>query len=65
MTTHVTRRFSEVEPILLVDNAEQPVQAVAQSVLRAVASSGNYTKLLLAFTRFDQVKDLSLPSEPR
>ncbi|MGE0497322.1 MAG: hypothetical protein AB7O72_05770 [Ramlibacter sp.] len=62
VTTHITRRFSEVDAILLVDNAEQPVQAAAQSVLRAVASSGNYNKLLLAFTHFDQVKGLNLPT---
>ncbi len=62
VTTHITRRFSEVDAILLVDNAEQPIQAAAQSVLRAVASSGNYNKLLLAFTHFDQVKGLNLPT---
>lgn len=62
VTTHITRRFSEVDAILLVDNAEQPVQAAAQSVLRAVASSGNYSKLVLAFTHFDQVKGLNLPN---
>lgn len=62
VTTHITRRFAEVDAILLVDNAEQPVQAAAQSVLRAVASSGNYSKLLLAFTHFDQVKGLNLPT---
>ncbi|CAN7772865.1 hypothetical protein [Caballeronia sp. LjRoot31] len=62
VTTHITRRFSDVDAILLVDNAEQPVQAAAQSVLRAVASSGNYSKLLIAFTHFDQVKGLNLPS---
>lgn len=62
LTTHITRRFSDVDVILLVDNAEQPVQAAAQSVLRAVASSGNSNKLLIAFTHFDQVKGLNLPS---
>lgn len=62
VTTHITRRFSEVDAILLVDNAEQPVQAAAQSVLRAVASSGNYNKLLIAFTHFDKVKGLNLPT---
>lgn len=62
VTTHITRRFAEVDAILLVDNAEQPVQAAAQSVLRSVASSGHYNKLLLAFTHFDQVKGLNLPT---
>lgn len=62
VTTHITRRFSEVNAILLVDNAEQPIQAAPQSVLRAVASSGNYAKLAIAFTHFDQVKGLNLPT---
>lgn len=60
VTTHVTRRFSDVDTILLVDNAEQPVQAASQAVLRAVAASGNYGKLAIAFTHFDQVKGLNL-----
>jgi hypothetical protein len=62
VTTHITRHFAEIDAILLVDNAEQPAQAAAQSVLRAVASSKNYSKLLLAFTYFDQVKGLNLPT---
>ncbi|MFP3624316.1 hypothetical protein SB771_34155, partial [Burkholderia sp. SIMBA_051] len=53
VTTHVTERFSDVDAILLVDNAEQPIQAAAQAVLRAVAASGNYGKLAIAFTHFD------------
>ncbi len=62
VTTHVTQRFADVDTIMLVDNAEQPVQAAAQAVLRAVAASGNYGKLAIAFTHFDQVKGLNLPS---
>jgi hypothetical protein len=62
VTTHITKRFADVDAILLVDNAEQPIQAAAQSVLRAVASSGNYDKLAIAFTHFDQVKGLNLPT---
>lgn len=60
VTTHVTERFADVDRILLVDNAEQPIQAAAQAVLRAVAASGNYGKLVIAFTHFDQVKGLNL-----
>ena len=61
VTTHVTEKFAEVDAILLVDNAEQPIQAAAQSVLRAAAASGNYGKLMIAFTHFDQVKGANLP----
>jgi hypothetical protein len=56
VTTHVTRRFGQVDVILLVDNAQQPMQAAPLSVLRAVASSGHHRKLALAFTHFDQIK---------
>lgn len=61
VTTHLTRRFGDVDVILLVDNAAQPVQAAAQAVLGTVASSGNHAKLGIAFTHFDQVKGLNLP----
>lgn len=56
VTTHVTRRFDQVDVILLVDNAKQPMQAAPISVLRAVASSGHNAKLAVAFTHFDQIK---------
>ena len=56
VTTHVTRRFADVDVILLVDNAQQPMQAAPLSVLRAVASSGHHRKLAVAFTHFDQIK---------
>lgn len=62
ISTHITRRFAEVDVILLVDNAEQPIQAAAQAVLRAVASSGHYEKVAIAFTHFDQVKGANLPT---
>jgi hypothetical protein len=56
VTTHVTRRFAQVDVILLVDNAQQPMQAAPLSVLRAIASSGHHRKLAVAFTHFDQIK---------
>jgi hypothetical protein len=61
VTTHITRRFADVDVILLVDNAQQPMQAASLAVLRAVASSGYYQKLAIAFTHFDHVKGLNLP----
>jgi hypothetical protein len=60
VTTHVTRRYSEVDVILLVDNAQQPMQAAPLSVLRSVASSGHHEKLAIAFTHFDQIKGHNL-----
>jgi hypothetical protein len=60
VTTHVTRRFGQVDVILLVDSAQQPMQAAPLSVLRAVASSGHNEKLAVAFTHFDQIKGPNL-----
>ena len=62
VTTHITRRFDRVDVILLVDNAQQPMQAAPLSVLRTVAHSGHSEKLAIAFTHFDQIKGLNLPS---
>lgn len=62
VTTHITRRFSDVNAIVLVDNAAQPIQAAAQAVLGTAAASGNHSKLAIAFTHFDQVKGPNLPT---
>lgn len=62
VTTHVTRRFAEVDVILLVDSGQQPMQAAPLSVLRVIAASGNYDKLAVAFTHFDLVKGHNLPT---
>jgi len=56
ISTRVTRRFSEVDMILIVDNAEQPMQTAPLERLRSIGNSGNADKLAIAFTHFDQVK---------
>lgn len=56
VTTHITERFKDVDLILLVDSAKQPMQAAPLSVIRAVAASGYQKKLAIAFTHFDEVK---------
>jgi predicted GTPase len=60
VTTHVTERFKDVDLILLVDNAKQPMQAAPLSVIRSIAASGYQKKLAIAFTHFDQVKGANL-----
>ena len=60
VTTHITKRFDAVDVILLVDNAQQPMQAAPLSVLRSVAASGHSAKLAVAFTHFDQIRGLNL-----
>jgi hypothetical protein len=61
VTTHITNRFENVDVILLVDNAQQPMQAAPLSVIRAIAASGYQQKLAIAFTHFDNVKGDNLP----
>lgn len=60
--TDITRRFAFVDVILLVDNAQQPMLAASQSVLRIVAASGYHHKLAVAFTHFDLIKGDNLRS---
>ncbi len=62
VTTHITKRFDHVDVILLVDNAQQPMQAAPLSALRSVAASGHSEKLAIAFTHFDQITGSNLPT---
>ena len=61
ITTHITSKFGSVDVILLVDSAEQPVQAAPLSALRAILSGGHQRKLAVAFTHFDNVRGDNLP----
>ena len=56
VSTSVTRRFADVDLILLVDSVKQPMQAAPLALLRAVGSAGYANRVALAFTNFDQVK---------
>ena len=56
ISTRVTEKFAEVDMILLVDNAQSPMQAAPLELLRSVGSSGHGHKLAVVFTHFDQVK---------
>ena len=64
ISTDVSERFFDVDMILLVDNAEQPMQAAPLALLRSVGISGHTHKLALAFTHFDLVKGDNLGSFP-
>ena len=63
VSTKVTERFRDVDMILLVDNAESPMQAAPLELLRSVGSSGHGRKLAVAFTHFDQVKGDNLRTD--
>ena len=56
VSTKVTERFPETDMILLVDNAQSPMQAAPLELLRSVGSSGHGDKLAVVFTHFDQVR---------
>lgn len=56
ISTRVTEKFHEVEMILLVDNAQSPMQADPIEFIRTVGNSGHAYKLGIAFTHFDMVK---------
>ncbi len=56
ISTKVTEKFSETDMILLVDDAQSPMQAAPLELLRSVGSNGHGHKLAVAFTHFDQVK---------
>lgn len=60
ISTDVTRRFPELDLILLVDNSQQPMQSAPLELLRTIGSSGHGEKLAIAFTHFDLVKGSNL-----
>jgi hypothetical protein len=62
VTTHITKRYPDIDVILLVDSAKQPMQAASISVMRSVAVSGFQDKLAVAVTHFDKVSGPNLDS---
>jgi len=62
ISTTITQRLKDTDAVVLVDNAEQPMQAAPQALIRTLAASGNERKLIVCFTHFDQVKGPNLPN---
>jgi hypothetical protein len=62
VSTKVTKRFGNVDVILLVDSAQQPMQAAPLALLRAAGSAGYADRIAVAFSHFDQVKGDNLRS---
>ena len=62
ISTSITDRFQVADAIVLVDSAEQPLQAAPQALLRTLVSSGQEGKLIVAFTHLDEVKGDNLPN---
>jgi hypothetical protein len=61
ISTNITQRLNDVDAVVLVDSAEQPMQAGPQALLRTLAASGHENKLIVCFTHFDGVKGDNLP----
>ena len=62
ISTKVTDRFQEADMILLIDNAQSPMQAAPLELLRSVGTGGHGHKLGVVFTHFDQVRGDNLGS---
>ncbi len=62
ISTKVTDRFQEADMILLIDNAQSPMQAAPLEFLRSVGTGGHGHKLGVVFTHFDQVRGDNLRS---
>ena len=56
VSTGVSQRIQEVDAVILVDNATQPMQAAPFAAMRHIVTTGNVRKLIVAFTHFDEVK---------
>jgi hypothetical protein len=55
LSTALAKRLEEVDEVVLVDNATQPMQAAPLAAMKAITVSGNAGKLSFVFTHFDQV----------
>ena len=61
--TRLTRLIDEADAVVLVDNAEQPMQAAPAAAMRALARTGHAGKLHLCFTHFDAMTGDNLPTD--
>ncbi len=56
LPTALAETINEVNGVLLVDNAMQPVQAAPAEAIRSILTAGNIEKLIFCFTHFDEVR---------
>ncbi len=62
LPSKVIKLFDQSDAIVLVDNAQSPMQAPPYAVIKSASISGHYRKLFICFTHFDFVKGDNLPS---
>jgi len=56
LPNYLTQKFSQVDAIILVDTAQNPMLAAPTAAIQSIVKYASETKLILAFTHFDQVK---------
>ncbi|MPY94395.1 MAG: hypothetical protein GEV08_15450 [Acidimicrobiia bacterium] len=61
LPSSTTRMLDEVDTILIVDNAQQPMQAAPVAAMRQIAAAGYGEKLVLCFSHFELVHGPNLP----
>lgn len=62
LPSSTTRAFDEADSIIIVDNAQQPMQAAPVAAMRQIAAAGHGDKLIVCFTHFELVQGPNLPS---
>lgn len=62
LPSSTTRMFDDVDSIIIVDNAQQPMQAAPVAAMRQIAAAGHGDKLIVCFTHFELVEGPNLPN---
>ncbi|OZE36125.1 MULTISPECIES: hypothetical protein [unclassified Rhodococcus (in: high G+C Gram-positive bacteria)] len=62
LPTSVAHTINHVDAVVLVDNAQQPMQAAPTAAIRSILTSGNIEKLIFCFTHFEDVQGDNLTS---
>lgn len=60
LSIELTGRFKDIDVVVIVDNAAQPMLDIPKIVLRDAASRGQTDKLVITYTHFDQVDGANL-----
>lgn len=64
LPSSTTRLLDEINAIVVVDNAQQPMQAAPVAAMRQIAAAGHGDKLILCFSHFELVQGPNLPDMP-
>src|SRR5207249_4357441 len=62
LPTSLSRRFDQVDAVLLVDSVKHPLQAAPLAAMKNIVSSGHNRKLIVCFTHLDAMDKDTLPT---